>query len=29
MLTLLELICSEEATAAINELSLRENCSLV
>ena len=28
-LTLLELILSDEATASINELSLRENCSFV
>ena len=28
-ITLLELICNDDATAAMNELSLRENCSLV
>lgn len=29
IITLLELICNDDATAAMNELSLRENCSLV
>ena len=29
IITLLELICNDDATAAMNELSLRENCSLI